>query len=132
MDFQNRFPEPGMIVGERGFVALKVPIFFKNNVMKKTKIRSIKNIWMAATVFSQSNTYQILSRNWSHVHGNVLKSRGCYRVFINRNVILFSFFSKNSFSPTLLLFRLEDTKRNALDLAEFWNQVRNYRKFLRE
>ena len=34
-----------------------IHIFFKNKVMKETKIRSIKNIWTAATVFSQSNTY---------------------------------------------------------------------------
>ena len=34
-----------------------IPILFKNNVMKKTKIRSIKNISTAATVFSQSDTY---------------------------------------------------------------------------
>ena len=41
-----------------GLLALNIsPIFFKNNVMKKTKIRSIKNIWTLATVFSQGDTY---------------------------------------------------------------------------
>ena len=41
-----------------GLLALfNIPIFFKNNVMKtKTKIRSIKNIWAANTVFSLGNT----------------------------------------------------------------------------
>ena len=39
-----------------GLLALNIPIFFKN-VMKKTKIRSIKNIWMATTVFRQSKAY---------------------------------------------------------------------------
>ena len=34
-----------------------IPILFKNYVMKKTKIGSGKNIWTAATVFSQSDTY---------------------------------------------------------------------------
>ena len=34
-----------------------IPIFFKKDIMKKTKIRSIKNIWTAATVFNQSNTH---------------------------------------------------------------------------
>ena len=34
---------------------------------------------------------QISSRNWSHVHGNFLKSRGFYRFFLNRNVIPFYF-----------------------------------------
>ena len=33
-----------------------IPIFFKNNVMKETKIRSIKNIWTAAEVFIKSDT----------------------------------------------------------------------------
>ena len=33
-----------------------ISIFFKNNIMEKTKICSIKNIWTAATVFSQSDT----------------------------------------------------------------------------
>ena len=33
-----------------------ISIFFKNNVMEKTKICSIKNIWTAVTVFSQSDT----------------------------------------------------------------------------
>ena len=38
-----------------GLLALNiVPIFFKNSVMKKTKIRSIKKNWTAATAFSQS------------------------------------------------------------------------------
>ena len=40
-----------------GLLAFNIPILFKDNVMKKTKIRSIKNILTAATVFSQSNTY---------------------------------------------------------------------------
>ena len=110
-----------------------IPIFFKNNVMKKTKIRSIKSISTAVTVFSKSDTYiaapdqksleaniqlrsqalhfakicslQISSRNWSHVHENLLKSRGFYRFFLNVNVISFSFhfYSKNAFSPALLL-----------------------------
>ena len=34
-----------------------IPIFFKNNVMKKTKMRSIKNIWKAATVFDKGDTH---------------------------------------------------------------------------
>ena len=42
-----------------GFLALNtMPIFFKNNVMKKTKIRSIKNILTAATVLSESDTHR--------------------------------------------------------------------------
>ena len=40
-----------------GLFALNILMFFKNNVMKKTKIRSIKNIWTAVTVFSQSNAF---------------------------------------------------------------------------
>ena len=41
-----------------GLLALNIsPIFFKNNVMKKTKIRSIKNIWTATAFFSQSDAY---------------------------------------------------------------------------
>ena len=109
-------------------------IFFKNNVMKKSKIRSIKNIWTAVTVFSKSDTYiaaadqksreaniqlrsqalhfaktcslLISSRNWSHFHENLLKSRGFYRFVLNVNVISFYFHffsSKNAFSPALLL-----------------------------
>ena len=33
-----------------------IPFFFRNNVMEKTKIRSMKNISIAVTVFRQSNT----------------------------------------------------------------------------
>ena len=40
-----------------GLLALNIIPIFKNNVMKKTKISSIKNIWIAAIVFSQSQTY---------------------------------------------------------------------------
>ena len=41
-----------------GLLALNIiPIFFQNSVMMKTKIRSIKNTWIAATVFRQSDTY---------------------------------------------------------------------------
>ena len=35
-------------------------IFFKNNVMKKTKKGAINNIWIAATVYSQSNATWLL------------------------------------------------------------------------
>ena len=35
-------------------------IFFKNNVMKKTKKGAINNIWTAATVYSQSNATWLL------------------------------------------------------------------------
>ena len=41
-----------------GLLALNIiPIFFQNNVMKKTKICLIKNIWTAATVLSQNDLY---------------------------------------------------------------------------
>ena len=41
-----------------GLLALNIiPIFFKNDVMKKAKIHSIKNIWTAAAIFSQSDAY---------------------------------------------------------------------------
>ena len=102
-----------------GLLALSIiPIFFKTNVMKKTKIRSTRNR-PAATVFSQNDTYmaapdessreanillrsetlhfakicslQISSRNWSHIHGNLLKSCGFHRYFLNINVISFYF-----------------------------------------
>ena len=36
-------------------------------------------------------TLQISRRNWSHVNGNVLKSRGFYKDFLNINVISFYF-----------------------------------------
>ena len=96
-----------------------IPILFKNYVMKKTKIGSGKNIWTAATVFSQSDTYmsapdensrevniylksqalnfakicslQISSRNWSPVYGNLVKSLEFYRFFLNINVMPFYF-----------------------------------------
>ena len=95
---------------------------------------------------------QIASRHWSHVHGNLLKSRGFYRFFLNINDISFYFFKECSLSHSLTynvrclrlkyyefsrfflrsqLYRLEDNKRNALDLTSFRNQV-HYRKFLRE
>ena len=163
-------------------LALNIPIFFKNNAMKKTKICSIKNILTAATVFSQGNTYmarirnsreadfyvrsqglhfpnicslQISSRDWWRVRGNILKSHGFYRFFLNRNVIRFYFHflqimlfhplcylkctlcwleNYNEFSRFFLcrqLYRLKYTKRNALDLAEFPNQI-DYKTFLRD
>ena len=95
---------------------------------------------------------QISSRHWSHVHGNLLKSREFYRFFLGINVIpfYFQFFQRMlshpfcylqrlrlencEFSRFFLwgqLYRLEGNKRNALDLKEFRNQV-HYRKFLRQ
>ena len=160
-----------------------IPIFFKNNVMKKSKIRSIKNIWTAVTVFSKSDTYiaapdqksreaniqlrsqalhfakicslLISSRNWSHFHENLLKSRGFYRFVLNVNVISFYFqlFFQRMLSHQLFylsmrclrlenyefsrfflwgqFYRLENAKLNALDLTKFRNQV-HCRNFLRE
>ena len=46
--------------------------------------------------------------------------------------ILFTFSSKNAFSPILVPYRLKDAKCNTLDLADYQNEVRNYRMFLRE
>ena len=44
-----------------GLLTLNIsPIFFKNNVMKKTKIGLTKSIWTAAAFFSQSNAYMTL------------------------------------------------------------------------
>ena len=41
-----------------GLLALNIiPIFFKNNVMKKTEICLLKNNWIVVTVFSQSDLY---------------------------------------------------------------------------
>ena len=45
------------VEGQWGLLSLNIiPIFYKNNVMKKTKIHLMKNIGTAATVFSQSDT----------------------------------------------------------------------------
>ena len=91
-----------------------IPIFFKNNIIKKTKTCSMKKNWTATTVFSQIDTYlsgwetvvkeifnldhfakvcslQILSRNWSYVQGNFVKSRRFYNFFLNINVVSFYF-----------------------------------------
>ena len=62
--------------GQWGLLVLIIPIFYKY-VVKKTKIRSIRNIWTAAT-------------GW-HVQGNLLKSYRFYRFFVNVNVLFFYF-----------------------------------------
>ena len=103
-----------------GLLALNIiPIFFKNNVLKKTKIRSIKNIWTVGHCIQPKRHIQLLrirnsreanievrsqalylvkicslqisSRNWSHVHGNLFKALGFYRFFLYINVISFCF-----------------------------------------
>ena len=82
------------------------------------------------------------SRNWSHVHENILKSHGFYRFLVNRNVELFiSFFFKEWFSTldygefSRFLFRdqlyqLEDTKHNAFNLSGFQNHSNHRKLFL--
>ena len=116
------------------------------------------NIWLRsqASHLAKIFSLQISSRTWSHVHGNLFKSHGFHRFFLNTNVISFylHFLPKNAFSPFLLLkacfvkgwkimsfqdFFLEVNfigsktlnALNALDFTEFRNHI-DYRKFLRD
>ena len=99
-----------------GLLALIIiPIFFKNNVKNKTKISSIKTFqqlplysakathtWLLSMIinsrlrsqmlhFTKICSFQISSRNWSHIQRNLLKSGGFYRFSLNINVISFYF-----------------------------------------
>ena len=57
---------------------------------------------MQALLFAKICSLQISSRNWSHVHGNLLKSGGFYRFFLNINGISFCFhFLQGMFSHSL-------------------------------
>ena len=50
-------------------------------------------IWLRSQTlhFAKICSLQISSRCWSHVDGNLLKTRGFYRVFLNINVMSFYF-----------------------------------------
>ena len=52
------------------------------------------NIWLRSQAlhFAKICSLQISSRNCSYFHGNLLKSRGFYRLFLNINVISFYFY----------------------------------------
>ena len=100
-NFQNQFTESGR---QRGLLAHNIiSILFKNNAMKKLKICSIKTFEQpllyspkadqkqsGSKYFTQITGFRVCKnmqfanlkqKNWSHVHGNLLKSYGFYRFF---------------------------------------------------
>ena len=119
----------GLLSLERQWGLLALNNKCKNNVIKKTKIRSIMNSCcciqsvqhrhgcpgsevVVKQIFNLDHFAKICSLkicSWSHVQSNLVKSRRFYRFFRNRNVILIYFLflqilsSKNAFSLTLLL-----------------------------
>ena len=98
--------------------------------------------------FAKKYSLQISSKNWSNVHGSLLKSSGFYRFFPNSNVISFYFhFLQGMLSHPLCYLKLALFKarkswifkifylRSMLKvmpwISQFLNQV-HYREFQRE
>ena len=113
-----------------GLLALIIiPIFFKNNIMKKTKIRSIKTFeqlslysakathtWLLRSEIVVKQIFNLDHRFYTLQKYVVCKSRieightfqeisRILQIFSKYKcyIILFTFSSKNTFSPTLLL-----------------------------
>ena len=65
----DRIFKTGLLSLEKhcGLLVPNIIVIFKNNVTKKTKIHSIKDIWTAAAVFSQTDTFMAAGCSGSEI-----------------------------------------------------------------